>query len=147
MNKILLNSTSLLSCIDNIFFLFLHFFLFINQVFITPNQQIVINSLDDNKLNNNTSSNNNNVGIANIVIKEECDDNMNDDVSTLRYIIFSTLRHYEKWFFFNIVNWDIFSNKYHNFGSVVETILLVTFTVFNSVFLLCLVLNVFTICM
>ncbi|XP_026317485.1 zinc finger and BTB domain-containing protein 14-like isoform X2 [Hyposmocoma kahamanoa] len=53
-----------------------------HQVFITPNQQIVINSLDDNKLNNNTSSNNNNVGVANIVIKEECDDNLNDDESS-----------------------------------------------------------------
>lgn len=64
----------------------LRVFLFILQVFITPNQQIVINSLDDNKLNNNTSSNNNNVGITNIVIKEECDDNMNDDVSNHNYL-------------------------------------------------------------
>ncbi|XP_073945071.1 uncharacterized protein isoform X2 [Choristoneura fumiferana] len=54
-----------------------------HQVFITPNQQIVINGPDDNKsLNNNTSINNNNPSFTNIIIKEECEDNANDDESS-----------------------------------------------------------------
>ncbi|XP_063618273.1 uncharacterized protein LOC134791227 [Cydia splendana] len=52
-----------------------------HQVFITPNQQIVINGPEDTKLNNNNTITNNNQGVTNIVIKEECDDNANDDVS------------------------------------------------------------------
>lgn len=51
-----------------------------HQVFITPNQQIVINGPDEAKLNNNSSLNNNNAGVTNIIIKEECDDN--DDESS-----------------------------------------------------------------
>ncbi|KAL0841009.1 hypothetical protein ABMA28_014784 [Loxostege sticticalis] len=54
-----------------------------HQVFIMPNQQIIINGPDDNKvMNNNTCNNNNNSNITNIIIKEECDDNMNDDESS-----------------------------------------------------------------
>ncbi|XP_028163134.1 zinc finger E-box-binding homeobox 1-like isoform X1 [Ostrinia furnacalis] len=52
-----------------------------HQVFIMPNQQIIINGPDDNKALNNNTSNNNNNAFANIVIKEECDD-MNDDESS-----------------------------------------------------------------
>lgn len=47
------------------------------QVFITPNQQIIING-PDKALNNNTD--NNNPNITNITIKEECEENI-DDVS------------------------------------------------------------------
>lgn len=54
----------------------------IHQVFITPNQQIIINGPDGKTLNNNTVSDNNNTGIADIIIKEECDDNTNDDESS-----------------------------------------------------------------
>ncbi|XP_047995042.1 zinc finger protein 853-like isoform X1 [Leguminivora glycinivorella] len=53
-----------------------------HQVFITPNQQIVINGPEDTKLNNNNTITNNNQGVTNIVIKEECDDNANDDESS-----------------------------------------------------------------
>ncbi|CAH2106635.1 unnamed protein product [Euphydryas editha] len=54
-----------------------------HQVFITPNNQIIINGPDTKSLNNNTSANNNNNNndITNIVIKEECDD-INDDESS-----------------------------------------------------------------
>ncbi|XP_045448949.1 zinc finger protein 41-like, partial [Melitaea cinxia] len=53
-----------------------------HQVFITPNNQIIINGPDTKPLNNNTSANNNNNNdITNIVIKEECDEN-NDDESS-----------------------------------------------------------------
>ncbi|XP_075973264.1 uncharacterized protein LOC142974684 isoform X2 [Anticarsia gemmatalis] len=53
-----------------------------HQVFITPNQQIIINSPDGKNLNNNTTSDNNNTGIGDIIIKEECDENANDDESS-----------------------------------------------------------------
>ncbi|XP_030024972.1 zinc finger protein 853 isoform X1 [Manduca sexta] len=55
-----------------------------HQVFITPNQQIIINSPEDQKnLNNNTNStNNNNSDITSIVIKEECEDIHMDDESS-----------------------------------------------------------------
>ncbi|CAH0751004.1 unnamed protein product [Diatraea saccharalis] len=53
-----------------------------HQVFITPNQQIIINSPEEHKvLNNNTSSDNNNPNIS-IVIKEECDDAVHEDESS-----------------------------------------------------------------
>ncbi|KAM3964535.1 uncharacterized protein ACR2FA_001503 [Aphomia sociella] len=51
-----------------------------HQVFITPNQQIIINGPDDIKLN--TNNNNNDDGITSIVIKEEYDDTMNEDESS-----------------------------------------------------------------
>ncbi|XP_049869063.1 zinc finger protein 471-like isoform X4 [Pectinophora gossypiella] len=54
-----------------------------HQVFITPNQQIIINNIEDGKVvNNNTSSNNNNEHVDNIVIKEEFDDIADDDESS-----------------------------------------------------------------
>ncbi|CAH0719543.1 unnamed protein product, partial [Brenthis ino] len=52
-----------------------------HQVFITPNNQIVINGPDTKPLNNNTSANNNNNDVTDIVIKEEFDEN-NDDESS-----------------------------------------------------------------
>ncbi|KAJ8727964.1 hypothetical protein PYW08_016349 [Mythimna loreyi] len=51
------------------------------QVFITPNQQIIINTPDNKTLNNNTTSDNNNTGTMDIIIKEECDET-NDDESS-----------------------------------------------------------------
>lgn len=54
-----------------------------HQVFITPNQQIIINAPEEQKnLNNNTSTNNNNSDITSVVIKEEYDDNQMDDESS-----------------------------------------------------------------
>nr|XP_021203588.1 transcriptional regulator CRZ2 [Bombyx mori] len=49
-----------------------------HQVFITPNQQIIING-PDKALNNNTD--NNNPNITNITIKEECEENIDDESS------------------------------------------------------------------
>ncbi|XP_026490866.2 zinc finger protein 649-like isoform X2 [Vanessa tameamea] len=49
-----------------------------HQVYITPNNQIIINGPDTKTLNNNTSANNNN---TDIIIKEECEEN-NDDESS-----------------------------------------------------------------
>lgn len=54
------------------------------QVYITPNQQIIINGADK-ALNNNTTSDNHNP--TTIVIKEECD----DDVIILLSYVFSNL--------------------------------------------------------
>ncbi|CAD0199288.1 unnamed protein product [Chrysodeixis includens] len=52
-----------------------------HQVFITPNQQIIINGPENKTLNNNTSSDNNNEAME-IIIKEECDETTNDDESS-----------------------------------------------------------------
>ncbi|XP_050346290.1 zinc finger protein 649-like isoform X2 [Nymphalis io] len=52
-----------------------------HQVYITPNNQIIINGPETKTLNNNTSANNNNTDIENIIIKEECEEN-NDDESS-----------------------------------------------------------------
>ncbi|XP_026725200.1 neurotrophin receptor-interacting factor homolog isoform X3 [Trichoplusia ni] len=52
-----------------------------HQVFITPNQQIIINGPENKTLNNNTSSDNNNESME-IIIKEECDETTNDDESS-----------------------------------------------------------------
>ncbi|KAJ8730272.1 hypothetical protein PYW07_017310 [Mythimna separata] len=52
-----------------------------HQVFITPNQQIIINAPENKTLNNNTTSDNNNSGAMDIIIKEECDET-NDDESS-----------------------------------------------------------------
>ncbi|XP_063361803.1 specificity protein transcription factor 3-like [Cydia amplana] len=76
-----------------------------HQVFITPNQQIVINGPEDTKLNNNNTITNNNQAVTNIVIKEECDDNANDDSSqgtesseTMQWQISSTQQDLIKYF-------------------------------------------------
>ncbi|CAH2980444.1 unnamed protein product [Chilo suppressalis] len=55
-----------------------------HQVFITPNQQIIINGPDEQKVsnNNNTTSADNNNGSFSIVIKEECDDAVQEDESS-----------------------------------------------------------------
>lgn len=51
------------------------------QVFITPNNQIVINGPDKSVNNNNDGD------VTNIVIKEECNDDNNDDVRPHTYTI------------------------------------------------------------
>ncbi|XP_013199935.1 zinc finger E-box-binding homeobox 1 [Amyelois transitella] len=48
-----------------------------HQVFITPNQQIIINSPEEAKLNNNNVSS----GVTSVVVKEECEDMDEDENS------------------------------------------------------------------